>query len=384
MKKISLVLLLIIVIFSIGCSTEKIDKKEPFIHQYELVGKHLYNKDIEVTIPVDGGKYVLAHPYFGIYFINFLDIDEYVKKVNVRNVHRWINSKIDNNTIIINSTIEDEKAIFFINENGQVISRIDDKLYISEEGLIDYKSILEYHTDKEFNYFRLYNYIGRDGLETKEYAFYQQFISFGLKKGEKTFGWYYDQNRKTYLEYEEGNISLNKNKNGVQIGDEHKQFDNFVDALSYIYKHQFEEGSITQEEYDDAVQELFNNVLNEYKTAIYQEKYYDLLLKKDITMIKIPVDIFINEKKELLSSIESITNADQRVSLTNRFSILCNDNLCICEQRVNLTYDYYLICSSDYINMEAVDKIINYSDEELNNKYDTFKCYLEELWEEKF
>ena len=84
-----------IIILLSGCSVAKIDASNPYIHQYELVEKHKYNKNITVFIPTPNCYYEMSFPYFGEIFIRKLNIDAYIKKIVVKDIEKRINSKID-------------------------------------------------------------------------------------------------------------------------------------------------------------------------------------------------------------------------------------------------------------------------------------------------
>ncbi|MBP5551736.1 MAG: hypothetical protein J6X93_06775 [Bacilli bacterium] len=141
-KKLIIVILLLNSLFLIACK-----EAVSYIHQYELVRDRYADDRINVYYPAKiNNKYVQVKNSFstiGASFIRKLEIDEYVKQISVKNINRFVKRNTTSQTFIIES-FTPTKAWFYINTNGQIISVInDEKVYISEERIIDYNELIK-------------------------------------------------------------------------------------------------------------------------------------------------------------------------------------------------------------------------------------------------
>ena len=360
MKKVLLLFLIFIIAALSGCSLAKIDANNPYVHQYELIEQHKYNKDITVSIPLSNDKYEMDVPYFGETFIRQLDIDAYVKKIIVKDNEKWIRKNTDSKTIIISSKMNSENDKFYINRDGTVISLVNDNLYISEKGLIDYSDIINYHTDAEFKYFMT-------DQNMKEYNSVFTKIAFTI--------------------YENGLYKFGSSNNGVFyfncVDNEIVLSESYINSISANLKKSLAEKLITQEEYTAKKEELFEECLNAYQTCLYQQRYRDLIVKKDVTMVAVPKNIETNERKSTLNVESFKKNHDLLICFGdgNSWYLVKKDDYYVC-----WTYktDFYVICEPNYINVEVINTLSNLNDVELNRKIDSFRKNMEEVWARKF
>lgn len=376
-KKCLFVLILTIFIFTIsGCNSERIDKNEPYARMFELVDRHLYNENIEVKVPLENGYHMLNMPYIGMQYVAYLDQDCFVTKINVKNVAKFIKKHTNDKTFIINSKVDKENATFYINEDGEAIILIDDKLYISEKETVEYDKIISYSsmTISELLTLNTSQYnssiISTNGMRTDMIfltIYNNNEYRFGASKAVEEPGRDSAYNKRHVLNqfmiFDEGNIHIDYDKlnNYLEPWFEMANNDERVNNFE-----------TPQETSERVINSYITACIEVYRDMIYQEKYINRLFKKDTELFSCSNSFYMNERKKVFNANDA--KYEYYISLNDGKYIFISNGEYLLEYDKN----YYVVCEKDFLDETIIQILINHSDDELNAKVDQVIQFFEE------
>lgn len=358
-KTLNLIFLIFALIFLFSCN------KNITIHQYELVINRYDDENIEIKFPYYSNDnysyYDYKVPYFGASYLRQLEINECVNKVNVKNIESFINKRTNEKTVIIYS-FKPTEAIFYINEDGSIISVIENSdVYISNKGIIDYYELLAPSQNLTI-----------DDLTIKYSVIYSG--ETGTTLVNKTDG--------TYLSFYEQNKVVFKNNPSTS-----QDYMRFINAIIQGCEKGNLEEKITYQlniRRSYPIDRSLKYVTDLYREYLYVQKF-NSSLNKDMKICQLKTNIFGYEER--LNPIFNLYSTSQlehnRHISTFNYIAYCfnNDNWIIYYRDYTHHQPVVYVVLGDFISLNDFNTITNQNDEDIEKEVQRLYDYLVKYYE---